>query len=156
MSQHKLARVNVNQVHDNSLTLGNRIADSVADFSGSLTFLALNLALFALWIVVNTLLPARWHYDPYPFNFLTMSVSLEAIVLAIFVLISQNRQAAKDRIVAEADYHTNLAAKDEIEAILKHLDEQDQEILQVETRILEKLQEYMAKPPLKVVKKGIQ
>ena len=48
--------------------------------------------------------PAIWHYDPYPFQFLTMAVSLEAIFLSIFVLISQNRQAAKDRIKADLDW----------------------------------------------------
>src|SRR6266496_4547063 len=87
---------NANEEHDENISLGQRVADIIADFSGSLAFLLINLAVFVVWIVANTVGPAIWHYDPYPFQFLTMAVSLEAIFLSIFVLISQNRQAAKD------------------------------------------------------------
>ena len=89
------------------------LADTIAAFSGSVSFLLLNLLWFTLWIIVNTVLAPSFHFDPYPFQFLTMSVSLEAIFLSIFVLISQNRQAAKDRIMVELDYETNRRAERE-------------------------------------------
>ncbi len=99
---------NANEEHDETISLGQRVADLIADFSGTLAFLLLNLTVFVVWILVNTLGPAIWHFDPFPFQFLTMAVSLEAIFLSIFVLISQNRQAAKDRIKADLDYQVNV------------------------------------------------
>jgi uncharacterized membrane protein len=73
------------------------------------------------WIVWN-LLPFTPHFDPYPFGFLTMIVSLEAIFLSIFVLVSQNRQAAKDRLRADADYEVNLKAELEISHLHEKVD----------------------------------
>lgn len=103
-------------------SLGQRIADRIADFSGSLQFLAANAILFAVWIILN--LPhSPFEFDPFPFGFLTMSVSLEAIFLSIFVLISQNRQASKDRVKAEQDYRVNLKAELEIGILLRDLRE---------------------------------
>jgi CRP/FNR family transcriptional regulator, cyclic AMP receptor protein len=111
---------NPNRQNDDQVTPVQRIADAIADFSGSLLFLALNAGIFAAWIVVN--LPGSpIAFDPFPFGFLTMSVSLEAIFLSIFVLISQNRQAAKDRIKSEGDYRVNLKAELEIGLVLKNL-----------------------------------
>jgi CRP/FNR family transcriptional regulator, cyclic AMP receptor protein len=113
---------NPNRQDDDQFTPVQRIADAIADFSGSLPFLALNAAIFAGWIVAN--LPGSpIAFDPFPFGFLTMSVSLEAIFLSIFVLISQNRQAAKDRIKSEGDYRVNLKAELEIGLVLKDLRE---------------------------------
>src|SRR6266516_2173126 len=74
---------NANEEHDETISPGQRVADIIADFSGSLAFLLLNLAVFVIWIVANTVGPAIWHYDTYPFQFLTMAVSLEAIFLSI-------------------------------------------------------------------------
>src|SRR5216683_5837871 len=99
---------NANEEHDETISHGQRVADLIADFSGSLAFLLIHLAVFVVCIVANTVGSAIWHYDPYPFQFLTMAVSLEAIFLSIFVLISQNRQAAKDRIKADLDYQVNI------------------------------------------------
>ena len=69
--------------------------DRIAAFFGSVVFLLLNTIVFIVWITVN-ILPLWRHFDSYPFNFLTLSVSLEAIYLSIFVLISQNRQGERD------------------------------------------------------------
>jgi uncharacterized membrane protein len=113
---------NPNRQGDDQITPVQRIADAIADFSGSLPFLALNAGIFAIWIIVN--LPGSpIAFDPFPFGFLTMSVSLEAIFLSIFVLISQNRQATKDRIKSEGDYRVNLKAELEIGLVLKNLRE---------------------------------
>lgn len=82
-----------------------------------MTAVLLHAVVFALWIGLNTVAPAAWHYDAYPFQFLTMSVSLEAIFLSIFVLISENRQAASDRRVMELDARINRKAEQEIKEI---------------------------------------
>lgn len=109
-------------------TTAERMADAIAEFSGSILFLVFNALWFLLWIVWNTasFLP---HFDPYPFGFLTMVVSLEAIFLSIFVLISQNRQAAKDRLRAEADYEVNLKAELEVAQLHEKVDFLTEELL---------------------------
>jgi CRP/FNR family transcriptional regulator, cyclic AMP receptor protein len=102
-------------------TVSERIALRITMWSGSMAFLLLNAGFFMAWIVVNTLLPTVWHLDPYPFQFLTMAVSLEAIFLSIFVLISENRQAALDRQTIEHDAATNRKAEQEIREIKQML-----------------------------------
>ncbi len=88
-----------------------RLADLAAVFSGSLPFLFVHLLWFGGWIAINLdRVPGVTAFDPYPFGLLTMIVSLEAIFLSCMVLISQNRQAAKDRIRSDAEYEANIRA----------------------------------------------
>jgi CRP/FNR family cyclic AMP-dependent transcriptional regulator len=90
-------------------------ANWIANFSGSMTFLLLNAAIFTLWIVFNLeIIPGLTAFDPYPFGFLTMSVSLEAIFLSIIVLLSQNLQSARERMRNDIEYEVNLKAELEI------------------------------------------
>lgn len=91
-----------------------RIADGIAWFSGSMAFLFLNAAWFAGWIAVNTLPLGIPHFDPFPFGLLTMILSIEAIFLSCFVLISQNRQAEKDRVRSDIEYDVNIKAELEV------------------------------------------
>ncbi len=98
-------------------TLGERIAEVSTQASGTMAFFLINAALFAVWIAANTLLPTTLHYDPFPFAFLTLSVSLEAIFLSILVLISQNRQAAYDRRLNEHDALTNRRTEKKIDTL---------------------------------------
>ena len=105
---------NVNEEVAEKLTVVQRLADWLAWFSGSMPFLALSVVWFVVWIVVNTYDVGIRQFDPYPFGLLTMIVSLEAIFLSIFVLISQNRQAEKDRIRANIDYEVNVKAEMEV------------------------------------------
>jgi CRP/FNR family transcriptional regulator, cyclic AMP receptor protein len=128
---------NANEEHDETISPGQRAADLIANFSGSLAFLLLNLVVFAGWILVNTVGPAIWHYDPYPFQFLTMAVSLEAIFLSIFVLISQNRQAAKDRIKADLDYQVNVKTELELSRMAEHIRDIEQKLHHIHHDILE-------------------
>ena len=107
---------NPNDALDQTLSIAQRIADVIADFSGSMPFLFINLTVFVIWIVTN-IVDSQIFRDPYPFQFLTMAVSLEAIFLSIFVLISQNRQAAKDRIKADLDYQVDVKAEMEMSVI---------------------------------------
>lgn len=109
---------------------GQKIANAIADFSGSMTFLWANAFLFASWIVINVgLIPGIQAFDPYPFGFLTMAVSLEAIFLSIFVLLSQNLQAAKDRIRGDIEYEVNLKAELEVAHLHEKLDQMNAEVL---------------------------
>src|SRR6266704_1454866 len=98
-------------------TLGERIAEVSTQASGTMTFFLINAALFAAWIAANTPFPTALHFDPYPFAFLTLSVSLEAIFLSILVLISQSRQAAYDRRLNEHDAAINRQAEAKIDAL---------------------------------------
>jgi len=104
---------NVNEEMEVHSTVLQRIADWIAWFSGSMLFLMINGGWFIIWIIVNTF-PGMPAFDPYPFGLLTMIVSLEAIFLSCFVLISQNRQAEKDRVRADIEYEVNIKAELEI------------------------------------------
>jgi len=127
MLRRRVAR-NINEEMQIRSTTVEKIADVIAEFSGSITFLVLNAVWFTAWIVWNTA-PFVPHFDPYPFGFLTMMVSLEAIFLSIFVLVSQNRQAAKDRLRADAEYEVNLKAELEITHLHEKVDYLTEEML---------------------------
>lgn len=105
---------NVNEEMEVHSTALLRIADWIAWFSGSMAFLILNGGWFVIWIAINTLPLGLPHFDPFPFGLLTMIVSLEAIFLSCFVLISQNRQAQKDKVRADIEYEVNIKAELEI------------------------------------------
>lgn len=103
-------------------TIMEKMADFMTSIFGSNTFLWLNIFLFIVWILINTnqikIVPS---FDPFPFNLLTNIVSLEAIVLAIFVLISQNRTAKVDDLREETHLQLNLIAEREITKLIKML-----------------------------------
>lgn len=105
---------NVNEEMEVHSTPLLRIADWIAWFSGSMAFLILNGGWFIVWIAINTLPLGLPHFDPFPFGLLTMIVSLEAIFLSCFVLISQNRQAQKDKVRSDIEYEVNIKAELEI------------------------------------------
>jgi uncharacterized membrane protein len=91
-----------------------RVADWIAAFSGSIPFLMLHVAGFAAWILLNVKLFPFGNFDPFPFGFLTLVVSLEAIILSVFVLLSQNRQVARDKVHGDIEYDVNLKAEMQI------------------------------------------
>jgi uncharacterized membrane protein len=112
--RERVAR-NVNEeVAEERDSLVLRVADWVANFSGSITFLVLHIGIFAVWIVFNIGVLPVGDFDPFPFGLLTMAVSLEAIVLSTLLLFSSNRQAARDRIRSDVEYDVNLKAELEI------------------------------------------
>lgn len=103
--------ISPNQEVEQRRTRVQRVAEWLAEFSGSIPFLGLHALIFVFWIVVNVnLLPLLRAFDPFPFGFLTMAVSLESIFLSCFVLIAQNRQAAGDRIRSDVEYAANIKA----------------------------------------------
>jgi uncharacterized membrane protein len=91
------------------LTLGQRVADGIAEFGGSWTFLGLFAAFLLGWILLNTKQGPDW--DPYPFILLNLLLSCLAAIQAPVIMMSQNRQASKDRQAAERDYEVNLKSK---------------------------------------------
>lgn len=118
--RHTASR-NVNEEVEDRRTVIQKAADWIAEFSGSIPFLGIHIVLFAVWIGWNVS-PGLAHFDPYPFGLLTMSVSLEAIILSVFVLLSQNRQVAKDRVRSDIEYDVNLKAELEVAHLHEKLD----------------------------------
>jgi uncharacterized membrane protein len=98
--------------------LGDRISDGITDFAGSLTFVNLHVIWFTLWIVANV---TFWRFDPFPFGLLTLIVSLEAIFLSTFVMISQNRESARSERRSEIDFETNVLSEVWLEAMADKL-----------------------------------
>ncbi len=99
-----------NEAVEEQLTTIQRIADLAADFSGRFRFLVVHVVWFAIWIGINVGWAGVEVFDPYPFGLLTMVVSLEAIFLSCMVLISQNRQASKDKIRSDVEFSANIRA----------------------------------------------
>jgi uncharacterized membrane protein len=105
--------------YTNMRTPMERFTDAITDFTGSIEFLIINALWFTSWIVVNIgLIPGLVPFDPFPFGLLTMIVSLEAIFLSIFVLVSQNRQSKIDDLREEIDLQVNLIAEEEITKVI--------------------------------------
>jgi uncharacterized membrane protein len=96
-----------------------RAADKITAFSGSMLFVYLHIVWFTIWIVLNV--TTRWRFDPYPFGLLTLVVSLEAIFLSTFVLLSQNREAARSDVRSEIDFETNVLSEVWLEAVADKL-----------------------------------
>ncbi len=113
----------VGQTYDKGLSVGDRLADSIARVGGSWGFIIAFLGFLVLWSAVNTLVLATHAFDPYPFIFLNLLLSMLAAIQAPVIMMSQNRQAARDRLDAEHDYEVNLKAEIEIMALHEKLDE---------------------------------
>lgn len=106
---------NVNQEYEEKRTITEKVADKITQIFGSIYFAAGNALFFVGWITVNLdIIPNIKPFDAYPFGLLTMIVSLEAILLSIFVLMSQNRQAVKDRLMLNNDYFVNVRTEVEL------------------------------------------
>jgi len=105
---------NVNEEMEVHSTFLQKIADWLAWFSGSMPFLISHTFWFVVWVSLNTFILGDKAFDPFPFGLLTMIVSLEAIFLACFVLISQNRQAEKDKVRSDIEYEVNIKAELEV------------------------------------------
>jgi uncharacterized membrane protein len=131
---------NVNSVLAEQQTFGERLADRVAQLGGSWTFITIFTGMLIAWVVVNTIVLGRFGggFDPYPYIFLNLILSMVAALQAPVILMSQNRQAARDRLAASLDYEINLKAEVEIMALHDKLDRIRVEDL--ETALLEQAQ----------------
>jgi uncharacterized membrane protein len=110
---------------EKKLTLGQRLADRVAAFGGSWTFIIIFAAILLSWVLLNTLILTRYSasFDSYPYILLNLFLSMLAAVQAPVILMSQNRQGIKDRLDAAHDYEVNLKAELEILSLHEKLDE---------------------------------
>jgi len=125
---------NVNDVHADQLGSGQRIADRLAAVMGSWTFIISQSIVLFFWICLNVVVYMR-HWDPYPFILLNLALSFQAAYAAPIIMMSQNRQAAKDRLMAEQDYVVNVQAEEEVKAIMHHLEQQDEVMIDILRRI---------------------
>jgi uncharacterized membrane protein len=110
-----------NAAFERQLTVGERLADKVAQFGGSWTFIGLFLFMMAVWMTVNVL--EHKPFDPYPFILLNLLLSCVASLQAPVIMMSQNRQAEKDRLMASHDYEVNLRAEMEIQTLHARFDQ---------------------------------
>lgn len=130
-----------------ALTFGQRVADKIADFGGSWTFIISFLVSLLLWICLNILWLANKGFDPYPFILLNLILSMLAALQAPVIMMSQNRQESKDRDRAKKDYMINLKSELEIEMLHEKIDHliinEQQELLEIHKTQLEILSEIL-------------
>ena|SRR6478672_5943269 len=129
---------------DYKLTLGQRIADSVAATMGSWSFIIVQSGILLIWIVLNiTAYVQQW--DPYPFILLNLALSFQAAYAAPFIMMSQNRQQDIDRKAAEHDYQVNVKAELEIELLHQKIDELREKEVLLLTESVKQLTELLRK-----------
>lgn len=114
---------NISTDYDDERTFGERIADRVAHFGGSWSFICLFASVLFAWVVLNSILLLDRGFDPYPYILLNLFLSMIAAVQGPIIMMSQNRQAARDRIDAAHDYEVNLKAELEIRHLHDKLDD---------------------------------
>lgn len=137
MQRHELLTKNIEDEFDKNWTLGERLADKIATFGGSWSFL-ICFALFLVgWIILNTVILLVKPLDPYPFILLNLVLSCLAAIQAPIIMMSQNRQEAKDRLRSQHDYQVNLKAELEI----RHLHEKVDHLLSHQWNRLAQIQE---------------
>ncbi len=142
-SHGKHVIVNVNTTFGKTLSTGQRVADAVARIVGGWPFILCQSAIILVWVAVNGFLfyqaaanPAYFQaWDPYPFILLNLVLSFQAAYTGPIVMMSQNRQSEKDRLMAEHDFEVNVKAEEEIKVIMEHLVHQDELILEILARL---------------------
>lgn len=111
----------IEQQQGEALPAGARISLAVTNVAGTFAFAAGHLAGFVLWMIWNTLAPSAWRFDPYPYGLLTMFVSMEGVILAVFVLITQNRMSQQSDRRDHLDLQIDLLAEQEMTMVLRIL-----------------------------------
>jgi len=145
LKQHELISTNVNDEFKEDWTFGEKLADKIAAFGGSWSFLIAFTIFLVVWVTINSLVFLWKPADPYPFILLNLLLSCLAAVQAPIIMMSQNRQEAKDRLRAKYDYQVNLKAELEIRLIHEKLDhlmnKQWERLVQIQEIQLEQLSE---------------
>lgn len=135
--EHELMSKDVNREFEKGLTIGERLADKVAEFGGSWSFITVFGAFIFTWIILNSVALLAHPFDPYPYILLNLFLSTLAALQAPIIMMSQNRLAARDRLRAEQDYIVNLKAELEI----RHLNEKMDHLLTHQWQRLMEIQE---------------
>ncbi|WP_345157224.1 DUF1003 domain-containing protein [Pontibacter saemangeumensis] len=144
ISQQELLATNIEEELSENLTLGNRMADKIASFGGSWRFISIFFSFLLLWMAINIFLLSSRPFDPYPFILLNLILSCLAAIQAPIIMMSQNRQEAKDRQRSEHDYKINLKAEleirllhEKIDHLIVHQNQRLMEIQQIQVDLLE-------------------
>jgi len=133
--QHRHPPVcDINELLQEKRSLSQKAADMIAGTVGSWRFLIIQSLLLAGWFILNLV---AWftHWDPYPFIFMNLILSLQSAYTASIVMISENRQAERDRLEAHHNYELNLKEEEELRAILDHLAAQDEALKDIHRRL---------------------
>ncbi|MBI2252334.1 MAG: DUF1003 domain-containing protein [Armatimonadetes bacterium] len=153
LKKQELLSKNVDLEFEYKLTFGERIADKVADFGGSWKFIIIFGIILTLWIIINSIILIWKPFDPYPFILLNLVLSCIAAMQAPVIMMSQNRQEAKDRLRAEHDYRINLKAELEIRHLHQKIDHllthQWQSLLEIQRIQIDLMEEINRQPPRK-------
>src|SRR5512135_2108046 len=137
IAEEELVSRNVNEEFEVQATLGQRLADRMASFGGSWTFIIIFMTVLVVWIAINSVVLLVKPFDPYPYILLNLVLSCIAAIQAPVILMSQNRQEAKDRLRSQHDYQVNLKAELEI----RHLHEKVDHLLSHQWERLAQIQE---------------
>jgi uncharacterized membrane protein len=132
--------VNPHQVDAEKKGMGQNVADKVASVVGGWPFIIFQSTMLCCWIVFNLYVVKRYHddkagFDPYPFILLNLMLSFQAAYTGPIVMMSQNRQNEKDRLVAQSDFDCNKTAEEEVRVIMEHLVYQDEVLQQIMARL---------------------
>lgn len=145
LHQHEMISEDIESQFGQRLSLGDWLADRIASFGGSWSFILSFAAVLGAWIAFNTI-GAREHFDPFPYILLNLVLSCLAAIQAPVIMMSQNRQEAKDRVRSQHDYKVNLKAEleirhlhEKIDHLLRHQWERLVEIQQIQIDLLEEL-----------------
>jgi uncharacterized membrane protein len=156
LKEHETLSRNVNVEFERDVTFGERVADGVAEFGGSWRFIITFGVILAVWIVVNSIALVRDPFDPYPYILLNLVLSCLAALQAPVIMMSQNRQEAKDRLRGEHDYRVNLKAELEVrhlnaklDLLLTHQWQRLLEIQQIQMELMEELVQRGGRGPVK-------
>ncbi|HEX5170210.1 MAG TPA: DUF1003 domain-containing protein [Cyclobacteriaceae bacterium] len=122
ISENSLLSEKIEDTIDEKLTVGDRVADRIAEFGGSWKFIIIFFAFILVWMGINIWWLSNRAFDPYPFILLNLILSCLAAIQAPVIMMSQNRQEAKDRMRSEHDYKINLKAELEIQLLHKKID----------------------------------
>ena len=121
---------NVNEAFEKQLTFGQHISDRIANIVGSWPFIIVQSIVLTLWVILNVAAVIH-HWDPYPFILMNLVLSMQAAYTAPVIMMSQNRQAERDRLEAHNDYVINQKAEEEIRAVMNHLETQAEALIQI-------------------------
>ena len=146
MKEHELISITSDTTSDHEWTFGERIADKIATFGGSWSFMGFFTGFLIIWITINSMITFWKPIDPYPFILLNLLLSCLAAIQAPIIMMSQNRQEAKDRLRSQYDYQVNLKAEleirqlhEKVDHLLSHQWERLTQIQEIQIDLLEEL-----------------
>ncbi len=147
--KHELISENIETEMVGSLTIGQRLADQIAEFGGSWTFIILFFSFILVWMLMNLILLTQKPFDPYPFILLNLVLSCLAAIQAPIIMMSQNRKEARDRKRSEHDYKINLKAELEIRLLHEKIDhlllQQNQRLVEIQQMQIDLLENILEK-----------